>query len=211
MEWTGLQLEMVVAYYGELWSLLALHTADESGADWQQRCKDLVGCQTAFADASVATTNRLAAFGDALRQLAGNAETLRRAMLTIQMTHISGLIETQRVQDDGCAAIFAEIRQQTDGIKHDLDIFSDLLKGLSTVAQQAPDMMRVYGEAVALLNKASARLYRMAPTDASDDLGTLKLPAAVAAAVPQFMADDTADDGAHVHGAAAGSALDSPW
>jgi aerotaxis receptor len=202
MEWTGLQLEMVVAYYGELWEHLAHRAGNSTGADWKQQCKDLLGRQMAFGDASVATTQRLQSFGDALQQLAGNAETLRKAMLTIQMTHISGLIETQRVQDDGCAAIFATIRQQTDGIKHDLDVFSETLKALEVVAQQTPGMIKVYGEAVSLLQHVSTRLARMSPQDDFDasqllsEAGTPELPFLAGA-----KADEDADEDALVaHG-----------
>ncbi len=199
MEWTGLQLEMVVAYYGEMWEHLAHRGIDTTGADWQQQCKDLAGRQMAFGDSSVATTGRLGQFGEALHKLAGNAETLRKAMLTIQMTHISGLIETQRVQDDGCAAIFATIRQQTDGIKHDLDVFSETLKALEVVAQQTPDMIKVYGEAVSLLQHVSARLPRMNP---QDDDGAALFPAAAATPALRFLSGAHADEDADVDGAA---------
>jgi aerotaxis receptor len=166
MEWTGLQLEMVVAYHGEMQGVLASGSTAGRGDEWDRQCHDLERRQAAFHESCRATIDGLQAFGAQLYDLASDAEALHKAMLTIQMTHVTGLIEAPHLNDGGeCSSIFAEVRRQIDGIKGDLDAFRAALKELSAVARQTPAMATAYGEAVDLLRHASERLAALRPRD----------------------------------------------
>lgn len=152
MEWSDLQLEMIVAFYREMW--MEIVHGDGSASDhWEQNFRDLLRRQTAFDASGRQTVAGLQAFGKALHELARDADELHNAMLTIEVTHVSGLIETKRlVRDGGCSAVFETVRRHIEAMKGDLVAFRAALKELTTIARQAPMMATAFADAVELLN-----------------------------------------------------------
>ena len=102
----------------------------------------VLSLEQALAHTNRQVQSKLGNFGDNLGSLDDSTEGLRRAMLTMQVATVSGLVEANRIQNSSFQQIFQEVRQEIDktalnlkGLLDSMGQMAALVKGAPAVAE----------------------------------------------------------------------------
>ena len=142
LAWARLQFEMTTTYYREM--LLETPVADEApGGHEAVHLRNLGDLGYAFQQTMNAAEHSLRGLATDLGGLSANVEDLRKAMLSLRVAHISGLVEARRLtEDESFSAIFDEVRKTINGTEEQLSGFGDIIRQLAGLSRQTPVIMR---------------------------------------------------------------------
>jgi len=145
LAWARLQFEMVIAYCHEILTVLAEQGHDVAPSTHLSKLADL---RFAFCETIELTGQSLQGLAKELNGLTANVEDLRKAMLSLQVTYVGGLVEACRLTGDGIfSAIFEDVRKHIDGTKMELVEFSNVIGVLDSLSRQTPHIMRTVSSA----------------------------------------------------------------
>lgn len=161
LAWARLQFEMVIVYYHEI-----LTTIDEQGvgSEHAARLSRLGDLRFAFSKTIEHVGQSLQGLAKDLNGLTANAEDLRKAMLSLQVTYVGGLVEACRLTDDDIfTAIFEEVRSHINDTKAELLAFNDVIKVLNALAHQTPHIMHTVSNAAKQIQEDQEKLTGIIP------------------------------------------------
>lgn len=160
LAWARLQFEMVLMYYHEL--LLALDSQASETA--LQECLSKVNdLRYAFGEIFRQTEQSLDGLAKDLTALTLHIEDLRRAMLSLQVSHVGGLVEACRLTEESIfSAIFDDIAHHIQDTKKELTQFNQIIGTLSEFAQQTPRIMHTISSAANQLRHDQEQLTDLA-------------------------------------------------
>lgn len=152
--WARLQFEMTIVYYHEMLVALCKESSGATSATQRNQLSSLAHLRFAFSRTTERAVKTLIDVEKILRGLNAAAEDLRKAMLSIQVIHVAGLIEASRLTDDGSfKAIFDDIRQHIECTRKELVDFNDVIGRLSALARQTPVILRTVTGAAARMKQ----------------------------------------------------------
>jgi hypothetical protein len=141
--WARLQFEMTIVYYHEMLVALGQGSSSATSAVQTNQLSSLTHLRFAFSRTTERAVKTLIDVEKILRGLNASVEDLRKAMLSIQVIHVAGLIEASRLNDDGSLkAIFDDIRLHIESTRKELVDFNDVIGRLSALARQTPVILR---------------------------------------------------------------------
>lgn len=159
LAWARLQFEMTIVYHQE--TLRALADSGRAAEENVQYLRNLGDLRFAFGKTTTSAGQALCGLTADLNGLAAATEDLRKAMLSLQVAHVGGLIEAKRLtEDDSFSAIFEEVRTHIDGTKAELMTFNDVILGLGELARKTPVIMRTVAGAAERMQRDETALSR---------------------------------------------------
>lgn len=139
LSWARLQFEMVIMYYHEILTALFLQGSHRESTTPINKLSDL---RFAFGKTIESTGRSLHNLAKELTGLTIEIEDLRKAMLSLQITYVGGLVEASRLTENGIFnSIFADVRRHIDATKIELEAFSKAIAALDALSQQTPEIM----------------------------------------------------------------------
>lgn len=161
LAWSRLQFEMAVIYLHEVGGELGADGRGLDDAQLTRRLQMLQRLQAAFTTTGSETRARLEALARELSGLDAHSEDLDRIMTALQVAQVGGLVEASRLPEgaDFCL-IFAQVRQQIEGTKAELNRLEEIVDRLHAMAREAPVIGRAVALAAAELESADQRLER---------------------------------------------------
>ncbi len=178
LAWARLQFEMTIVYHHEILTALSDPGRDMALSAHLSRLGDL---RCAFCETIAHAGQSLRGLAAELSGLNADVGDLRKAMLSLQVTHVGGLVEARRLtEDDSFSAIFEDVRRHIDGTKAELVAFSDVIQGLGALARQAPQIMSTVSSAADQMRRGEEDLGNMvnqigvAPLAATGTYGTFQ-------------------------------------
>lgn len=171
LEWARLQFEMAIVRYREI--LLAATRGGTPGGSADASTMSLGGLPSAFGESTRLAVQDLSLLEQDLRALNTNIDDLGKAMLTLQVSHVAGLVEVSRQSDDGdLTAIFNNARTQIDDTWKRLGELNQVLGQLADLAGDTPAVARTLAAAAGRLKRDESTLAGFGPS--------LEIPAAPA-------------------------------
>jgi hypothetical protein len=119
----------------------------------QARLGNLKNLRSAFDQTIEQAGYSLRGLAEGLNSLNADAEDLRKAMVSLQVAHMGGLIESRRLAEDDVSVIFDDLRRHINATKDQLAAFNEVLGGLGSLAGLAPVV-------ITTLSRATARMWR---------------------------------------------------
>ncbi|HMQ22644.1 MAG TPA: hypothetical protein PKE00_09160, partial [Planctomycetota bacterium] len=141
LAWARLQFEMVTCYYHEMMTDLTAKGDRTQPTNHLTRLGDL---RFAFCKTTASVEGSLQDLSKELKGLNLEVEELRKAMMSLQVTYVGGLVEAARLTENGVfTTIFHDIQKHMDDTKIKLDIFDQVVRTLDTLACQTPRIMNI--------------------------------------------------------------------
>lgn len=129
-----LQLEMILAFIRELVG----HRHRDAG-----RLRMIRQLQQVFRHSLTRASAALGELEAGAAGLSTTSEDLARHMLSLQVAQLGGMVEVTRVADQASfGPVFATIREQIDGTRHELTQLTDALVRLASLADESPETAR---------------------------------------------------------------------
>lgn len=174
LAWARLQFEMVIAYYREFLAGLADPDNKTQPTTHLSRLADL---RFAFCKTMASVERSLQDLSKELKGLNIEVEELRKAMLSLQVTYVGGLVEASRLTENGVfTTIFHDIQKHMDDTKMKLDMFDKVVRALDTLARQTPKIMHIASCAGDQMRRDQERLAAIVGHSAPDLVVSGALP-----------------------------------
>lgn len=160
LAWARLQFEMVIVCYHEVLTSLDSQATE---AAFQERLSMVGDLRYAFGQTIRQTEQSLDGLAKDLSSLTIHVEDLRRAMLSLQVSHVGGLVEACRLTEEGIfSAIFEDIAHHIQDTKKELAQFNQIIGTLSEFAQQTPRIMHTISGAANQLRRDQEHFNKLA-------------------------------------------------
>jgi len=132
-----LQIEMIMAFVHEL---IVARAAEEKRQTQHRLIRTL---QNAFSHSLERASKALHDLEHSTRELNPTSRDLGRHILALHVAQLNGRVETTRLtEQEGFAAVFADIRGQIDSTQEQLIELSDALRQLDAIAVETPETAR---------------------------------------------------------------------
>jgi hypothetical protein len=141
LAWGRLQCESVIAYYREFLAGIASHGQEAPPTTHLRRLADL---RYAFCQTMARVELSLRDLCREVKSLNIEVEELRKAMLSIQVTYVGGLVEASRLTGNAVfSTIFHDIHKHLDDTKTRLEKFDRVVRAFDTLASQTSKIMHM--------------------------------------------------------------------
>lgn len=166
LAWARLQFEMAIVRYREI--LLAAARGGAPGGSADASTMSLGGLPSSFGESTRHAVQALSLLEQDLRALDTHIDDLGKAMLTLQVSLVAGLVEVSRQSDDGdLTAIFKDARAQIVGTWKGLGELNHGLGRLGDLADDTPVIARTLAAAAGRLKSDEQKLTVLAGHEAA--------------------------------------------
>lgn len=145
LAWARLQFEMVIVETHEFLTLLANQEQTVKPSEQLIKLADL---RFAFQQTIMRVENALQDLAVAVNGLNAEVGELRKALLSLQVTYVGGLVEAARLSNAGnFSTIFHEVDTHIADTKAKLGRFTHIISSLDNFARQAPEIVHIASNA----------------------------------------------------------------
>ncbi len=170
LAWARLQCESVIAYYREFLSGI---TSDAQKGPPAMHLRRLAELRFAFCRTMARVELSLRDLSKQVKGLNIEVEELRKAMLSIQVTYVGGLVEASRLTGNAVfSTIFDDIHKHLDDTKTRLEKFDKVVRAFDTLARQTSKIMQIASCAGDRMRRDQERLAAIVGESVSEENGS---------------------------------------